>query len=430
MKLARSGRAWGLGGLASLALILEVGFGLRVAAADVVEWAARRQGSLCLFDDTAIYVGLARAIGRGATFEVGQYGIPHFALRTPGYPLFLAACRWAFGGGMLPVRLVQAGLNTLMIWWAYRLVGRLDPEQAPGSGWTAPLIASALVAVEPFIVGSSALILSEGVFIPLMVLALWSMAVLWRGAGEGPRQTPGRRGLIAFGTGIVAGLASLVRPSWALFVPAMLLAWVVAPGKGNRPESLRGAALVALGVAAAMAPWWGRNFEVYGRFVPTALWVGASLHDGLNPGADGSSDMRFLEAPDLVVLDEEEQDAELRRRSWAFVRAEPGRTAGLAVVKAARYWSPWPNAGEYRSSWAAIASASVVLPVYLGLVAGAWDRKRDVRALVLLGGPIVYFCILHMIFASSIRYRVPGSVPAMGLAAIGFRRLARARSGP
>jgi hypothetical protein len=30
---------------------------------------------------------------------------------------------------------------------------------------------------------------------------------------------------------------------------------------------------------------------------------------------------------------------------------------------------------------------------------------------------------LHMVFVSSIRYRIPGSLPALGLAAVGWKRL-------
>ena len=48
--------------LASLALVLEVALGLRVLAADAVEWYVRSKGAdrLCLFDDTRIYWELAQ----------------------------------------------------------------------------------------------------------------------------------------------------------------------------------------------------------------------------------------------------------------------------------------------------------------------------------------------------------------------------------
>ena len=39
---------------------------------------------------------------------------------------------------------------------------------------------------------------------------------------------------------------------------------------------------------------------------------------------------------------------------------------------------------------------------------------------IVLGGPVLYFCALHLVFASSMRYRIPGEMPALGLAAIGW----------
>ena len=52
---------------------------------------------------------------------------------------------------------------------------------------------------------------------------------------------------------------------------------------------------------------------------------------------------------------------------------------------------------------------------------------------MLLAGPLIYFCAVHLVFVSSIRYRIPGEMVATGLAGIGFqsivRRLAAARRG-
>jgi hypothetical protein len=173
-----------------------------------------------------------------------------------------------------------------------------------------------------------------------------------------------------------------------------------------------------------MAPWWVRNAQVYGRFVPTALWTGASLYDGLNPRATGASSMNgFLSAPDIWPLGEEAQDAELFRRAVAFVREHPRRAVTLAAIKAARYWSPWPNADGFRSPAVALVSALYNVPLLALTALGAWDRRRDPRALVLLAGPLLYFAALHMVFASSMRYRIPAAAPAMGLAAIGIARL-------
>ncbi len=104
---------------------------------------------------------------------------------------------------------------------------------------------------------------------------------------------------------------------------------------------------------------------------------------------------------------------------------------GLAIAKLGRFWSPWPQAAGFRSWVVAVASGAMELPI-LGLIAmGLWDRRRDPRAWVLLGGPLLYFCALHMVFASSMRYRIPGEMPALGLAAIGWvSGTARLRTSP
>lgn len=404
----------------SLARSVELGLALRVAAACLVHWYAGRKGTLCVFADTNIYWELARTILEREPFQVMQFDVPHFALRTPGYPLFLAACQAIFGARLMPVRLVQAALNALAIVLLYRLAARVLPEadRSAPEGWSTPRAAAFLMAVEPYTVGMSALVLSEGLFVPLMLLGLRGISVLWPGEGQG-RPGPGRSIAVAVGAGLAIAAAILVRPSWALFVPPLLAAWVAFAGRGRRAVALRDAVAVALAVAVLMAPWWLRNERLFGRFVPTAMWVGASLYDGLRPGATGASDMRFLEAPDVAALGEEAQDAELTRRALAFVRAEPGRALELFAIKLGRFWSPWPNADQLRSPVAAALSAAVTLPAFALLAVGLWDRRRDPRALVLLAGTLVYFCLLHAVFVSSIRYRIPGLVPAFGLAALG-----------
>jgi hypothetical protein len=72
----------------------------------------------------------------------------------------------------------------------------------------------------------------------------------------------------------------------------------------------------------------------------------------------------------------------------------------------------------------AVTSAVVELPIFALLAVGVWDRRRDLRALTLLLGPVLYFCGLHLVFASSMRYRIPGEIPAAGLVAIGWMAVA------
>ena len=148
---------------------------------------ANGPNQLCLFPDTRYYWDLGQMIRSAGTYEIVEWSdIPHFALRTPGYPLFLAACQRVLGQHTLAVRLVQAVLGTLSVYLIYRLtrhvvagskVDGLVEGQTPG--WSAPLVAALIAAVGPYYVSMSSLILSEAVFEPLMLTALWRW--LWSG---------------------------------------------------------------------------------------------------------------------------------------------------------------------------------------------------------------------------------------------------------
>ncbi|WP_152049276.1 AsmA-like C-terminal region-containing protein [Tautonia marina] len=434
-------------------MIVLVGLALRLLAAGAVQLYAQQKGVLCIFGDTGIYWYLAEAIRTGSPYVVNQWDVPHYALRTPGYPAFLALCQILFGpDAALGARVSQAVLGAGGVAVVYALVlalWRRGDEHDRRRARRVAILAATLAAVEPYSVALSGLLLSEGVFVPLMLLSLWGLAVLWRPgpkvreqdaahtsqdevphslAWHGPTPGPGPFGslVVAVLTGLAIGAALLVRPSWAVFLPLALPAWVLFE-RSKRAVGL--AAVVVLTVAAVMAPWWMRNAQVVGKFVPTALWVGASLYDGLSPEATGSSDMSFLDDPEIRVLDEVSQDTELRRRAIAFARENPQRAWELAAIKLGRFWSPWPNADELSAPGVGVLSGVVTIPVFLLLIVGLWDRRKDPRTLVLLGGTVLCFCLLHMVFVSSIRYRLPGMVPAMGLAAAGLMRMVGGRFG-
>ncbi len=405
-----------------LALAVEVGLLLRVLAADLVQWRVNRAGDgrVCLLPDTKYYWELARTIRDGEVFQIVEWGdIPHFALRTPGYPLFLAACRAVLGDNPLGARLVQAALGAACVWLVYRLAKATLGEGRERLAQTA----AAITAVHPYFLLTSALLLSEALFVPLLLVYLWATAALWDRDHARDAIAP------ALAAGAAAGAAVLVRPSCLLLFPTAMTAWIVSRLWSRRTlrPAVVGALATAAAFAAVMAPWWARNARVYGEFVPTALWMGASLYDGLNPHATGASDMRFLADPEFWPLDERDQDERLRAHAMEFVRAHPARAAWLAVVKLGRYASPWPNAEGVRSIWVTVAAGLVMTPLLALMAMGLWTLRGDARAWVLLAGPILYFGMIHAVFASSMRYRTPGEFPAMALAAVGLSRAARLR---
>jgi hypothetical protein len=264
--------------------------------------------------------------------------------------------------------------------------------------------------------------------------------------------------------GLAAGLATLMRPSFLLFVPfagavGVVVALAARNGAGERntktQRTLRQAQIcgvMLVGLCLTMAPWWVRNYRVAGKFVPTSLQVGASLYDGLNPQATGASDMRFVErfvaeqqaadaqpGADKRGLFEDRLDRRLRDAALAWSRANPGRAVQLAAIKFARMWSPLPNAAEFQSPLLRVILAATYTPLIVLAAIGAWRYARRDWPYLLCTLPAVYFTCLHVVFVSSIRYRQPAMLALVVLAAgaiagfrvqgSGFRRAVGGQSG-
>ncbi len=412
-----------------LAVLLLLALGLRLGAAWF--WQTRIEGRFG-FGDSQTYWELGRTIARGEAYQFGDP--PARVFRTPGYPVLLAPL-FLLCGDEPPVGWARAenallgALTVAAVWWL--AAGLFDARSA----W----IAAMLTAVYPGAIVVSGLVLSEAPFCLLMVvqLALWTMA--WRATTR--RVTCG----LALGAGLVAAAATLVRPSWLLFTPLAALLGVAVggsspcavpgqqenpglpqPGLVGRKKQFVVAAMMVLGLAATMSPWWIRNATVTGQFVPTTLQVGASLYDGLHPGATGASDMAFVpEFTDRVRHEpavagesfEVRLDRRFRQDSLAFVRQNPAAVARLAGVKFCRMWNVWPNEPSLSTWPVRVVVAASFLPVLLLGVLGAMRTIHRDRPYWLCWLPAVYFSGLHVIFVSSIRYRQPAMLGLIVLAA-------------
>ncbi|HUT88594.1 MAG TPA: glycosyltransferase family 39 protein [Thermoguttaceae bacterium] len=396
-----------------LALVLIVALALRLMAGWV--WQARLDGCFG-FGDSESYWRLARAIASGEPYGIGEGR----AFRTPGYPLLLAPVFLLTGDepSVMWARAESALLGTLSVgavWW----LGRTLFDARAG------LVAASIAAVYPGAIAMGALVLSEAAFCPLMLLQL----ILWTAAWHA--RSARRAAVLSGSAGLVAGVATLVRPSWLLFVPFAIVVGLAA-GK-QRARHLGLGAMVLAGLVAAMIPWWVRNARLTGRFVPTTLQVGASLYDGLNAHATGASNMtwsdqataRFLASERALSAGPEEAqgaleyrlDRHLRAESLAWARAHPGRVAQLMAIKFARLWNFWPNEAAFSAWPIRLAVFMTYVPVMVLAIVGAWATIHRGWPYVLCWLPALYFTALHMVFVSSIRYRQPVMLALMVLAA-------------
>lgn len=417
---------WWLWGILTVALTLRV-----IAAVLVQHHVSQTPGRLCLIaGDAEGYWELGRKLARGQNFEI--YDPPRRVLRMPGFPAVLAISIAMFGDHAGPARWVLAVIGTLACGAVYWLGADLFGKQVG-------LIAAGLAAVSPTFVATSVMILSETTFALGLLLSLIPLAWLARSVTQmaSPRQIL----WLGWLSGMGATIACYVRPSWLLF-PPLAGVWFLVVSLSHRSESpkrvWRRPAVVAvlalaLGMVTGLLPWTWRNYIVTGgHIVPTTLWMGPSLYDGLNPDANGDSHMEFLQHDALYqTLSEYDVDRHYRREAWTWAARNPSRVIELACIKLGRYWNLWPNTPQF-DHWAVrLVLLAFLLPTLAFTLWGLWVGRSAVPAdalpwswiLILTLGPILYFSGLHTLFVSSLRYRLPAEYPLLVMTAVGIQSL-------
>ena len=409
-----------------LVLILLVAFGLRLG------WGLSRsvdEAALAVLPDQQDYLSLARNLlhGRGFQFLDKRFSDAVWAFRMPGYPLFVAAC----GANLCAARAVQAGLDTSTVLAIFILAMRFVSER---HRWPVALAAAAIVAINPYLVYVSGLLLSETLFAAMLA---WGMVLLV--LGRGGRSGSWRDTLIWLAGGALLALSVLVRPS-AAALPVLLGITAVFVNRagssaGQRPNQGRarwplpvGATMVLL-VVLALLPWSLRNRHVLGRWVWLDTNAGFTLYDGYNPDATGGSDQSFIDRePELQVLNEVDRSDYLAQKAEEYALDHPKRACALAGAKLARTWSPLPLSSEFgRPAYRLIAliySLPFDVLLILGLVRGELVRP----AKVFLLAPAIYLSIVHALTVGSLRYRLPAEGPMAIIAASLLG--ARATAGP
>jgi hypothetical protein len=451
----------GLIAILLLALTLRLGWVLTRPAVNVSDPALADQRD---------YLSIAQNVlaGRGLEFRDARFNDTVYAFRMPGYPLFLAVC----GANERVARIVQALLDTMMVGGVYVLATQtlgfasakpgvsgpfslrervgvrgndarrsfceagstpIPPHPNPlpeeeGRNAAAhpalcsiaciPLIAALAVAVNPYLIYFAGLLLSETLFITMLV---WALVLLVPGGQNGRR-------LSSLGALLLLALAVLVRPS-AIGLPFVLGAASVWMNRSlpsaYQLSTLLWRVLVRLAVAAALVficllPWTVRNRMVLGHWVLLDTNAGFTVYDGYNPNATGGSDQRFAQHnPELMSRDELSRSSYLETRAWDYIQAHPTRVMQLMGAKLARTWSPVPLSADYgKPSLRMIAlgySVPFDLLVLIGLFGGRWPPSIK----IFLIAPALYLSIIHALSVGSLRYRIPAEPALAVLAAAG-----------
>jgi 4-amino-4-deoxy-L-arabinose transferase-like glycosyltransferase len=365
-----------------------------------------------LTHDEREYLALARSLtlGKGFTYNLppDSSDTPRFG-RAPGYPVFLALVgggRGEFDATPPQIKIAQSIVATLGVW----LIGAIARRAAgPRAGVTAAWVA----AVYPPLVWICAYVFSEALFSTVALAAVLLLNASLDHA-DAPMQ---QRSTLAWGAaaGLMTGVAMLVRPAMAFFVPVALV-WLIA----KRRTAI--AVVVVAGALVVVGPWTIRNMNVYNRLVFIASEGGVTFWTGNHPRAIGEGDMAAN--PDIKMseiafrrehpgLTQEELEPLYYREAIAYIAAHPLWWTGLLLKKA--FYTVVPmgrsyalHSPLYRTS--SIASYLIVLPFgVLGALIW-WRRPHPPESLFPLALSAVIVCIL---FFPQERFRIPVIDPTL-----------------
>lgn len=391
---------------------------LRIIAALAIDQHCRQAGRQFLVEgDANGYWTLGQAIASAEDYAI--HTPPRRILRTPGFPLLLAASIRVFGNSVLMASLLLAMVGTVVCLQVYLLTRRL-------AGPLPAIAALAIAAISPLQIASCVQILSEGWFTCWVLASLLTLEPLLRS-----QQTDRKRHLLlrALIAGLATGAGILVRPGWILW-PACAACLLLLFHRGPRSRRILLAGTLCLGSWLVLLPWAARNYQVSGLWVHTSLWSGPSLYDGLNPQATGASDMRFLDEESLYTrFSEAEVNEQYKQRAVDFVLQNPGRTTVLAFIKSARFLSPILSAQGLANPALNTCLATWYLILTLLTAYGLLSGRLSVVATLLLFLPFLQFLLVHMVFVGSVRYRLPVEMPLTAVAACGMVGMWQRRSG-
>ncbi len=353
----------------------------------------------------------------GALYRTLPYGQgDRFAIRTPGYPLALAAMRRL--PGSLPGKVAVFGSLCGAV--SVVLAGLLG---ARAFGQRAGLVAGALLALWPAAVVHDPAMQDTACY---TVLLLALVVATWRlRDGATARLAP----VLALAVGAVAAAGVLVRVT--LILPALaLIAWCAWSAAAPRARRLALAAIMLAALGAGLGPWLARNARVVGAPVLTTD-TGRSLWLGNNPETFSVYPERSIDRSEerawaalspedrahvrSLAADERAQDAWFRARAIRFMIEHPIATVKGFARKAIATFSPWmsPAGSPLKQATHALAWA----PVLLLAIASLARERRRLGELAPLWMPIVLLAVHSGVFFGHSAYRAYADALAIALAA-------------
>jgi 4-amino-4-deoxy-L-arabinose transferase-like glycosyltransferase len=304
------------------------------------------------------------------------------------------------------------------------LIGLLGRELV---GDRTGLIAAGIAAVYPYLWINDGLIMSEALAAALVTGALLLTFRLLRRPSLG----------LAFGLGVVCGLAALARAELIMLAPLlalpMLRSFRAQPWSGR----LKVVGSVAVGSVLVVGPWVAFNFSRFDE--PTFI----STNDGTAMLASNCDNVFEGPSTGLTYLkgcipthappgDQSVVSRIYRDRAWDYVSTRKKRFAVVELARIGRDWSlfrpvdmlSW-NEAEGRASWITGLGLYFYYPLLALAIGGIVVlKRRRTRQWPLLIPPIIVTLGTVLAYGQT-RFRVPAEPTIVVLAAVSLGALSR-----
>lgn len=411
-----------------LAIVLRIGFWIAVVGFDTTGWG-----------DEPDYHRIAAGIATGKGF-VSTEGEPT-ARRPPLYPMLLGGLYAVTGPDPDVGRALSVALGAVIVALVYALGSKLFSK-------TVGLLAAALAAANPSLIYLSALIMTENLYVVLLLALLLLLAEEYRS----------ERASVSRWTaaGLLAGLSYLARPTSLLFV-LVVAATPFLFRRGAFATRVARSAAFLIFAALVVLPWGARNHARLGAWVFSTTHGGITFYESNNrlaydvPAFHGTVVGSRQHLPgwgSLAPLPEIEFDRAAWKMGKDFVRENANLLPRMAAWRFQRFWRLRSDLnlsaaaglllGGKGGAPARLLSgidiglvySAIVIPLFiLGLVLTA----RRWRSLLLLYAVVAVHTLLALVFQGSLRARMPIE-PAMAIfASAGLAQalsFVRARAAP
>lgn len=344
------------------------------------------------------YVDIARQLGafNGHPDIAGERATAYW---PPLYPIALAGWQWIFGESIRTSQLMGVVTGAATV----GLTGLLGRAVV---GRTVGLVAAALVAICPFVIAVDGSLMSETLYLPLVLLALL--------LAQRTRDRPQWWSWVLLGG--VIGLASLTRGD-ALFLAAVVMIPMAILMRSGWKQALGRVALGVAAVAVVVSPWVIRNAIEVGE--PTLSTVSASAVIAV-ANCDATYSGRLIGSwsypcmqPKLGFrMSEAKYSAHVRSKGVKYALGHASRWPIVGAARLGRVWGIWNpdqltrvEAQETRNlTWQRAAWPISIATLVVGL-AGFWKLRRDHVRIAVLVAPVVMTTVIALATYGNSRFR-------------------------